>query len=745
MRGSSQFLGAFPQLPPIKSVMTELAVAAEPAVDPHINTIRQLQENIRNFLTPRSSQRDMDLLEYAFEDITIYHANQHRKSGQPVIIHPLRVAWAICEAGLDAQTVIAALLHDIIEDTIITKEDILQRYGIWYADMVDSLTKITQLDAKGKRRANREATYQKMLASMVKDVRTVFIKLFDRLDNMRDLNYMPRHKQRRISRETLMVYLPMAKRLGLEKISQEYTDLCFQFLYPRRYHTTIDKLKELKHERWPAIHDMAQLLREKLSRHQLVHVDVEPIFVHPADHIHKIEIDKILEGFRVLVNQPILSYQVLGALHTEFQAVPLKIKDFLNNSRWDGYQGLQTEVVVRGEVTFIEITSRQLHALNWHGIMAHWKGTPTELAEYYKAYLEQLDHLMTDKDIRMEEVLLHAQTQQIQLLTPKGETHFFPKGATVLDFAYHIHTELGDTCIGAIVHTSGSRESRSIGKQRVHRERQLFDGESVKILTDPSVRPNRSWLEHVVTHKAKHQIQRYLRVQNALRAQSVGEAAFRQELEKLGEDPDAFLASEAFQNALADESLNWEQFTEYVGFKKINPRGFLKYYQLVDKGKLGRRNWTERLLNPIFNSSKPEVQIEDLYDPLFRFAECCSPIPGDKIFGISTEEQDLEIHRSNCAVLKSIDVTPISVGWNLNDDDELHPFLLRIITVDASGVLFQITREIKNLHVGIVDSHSEAMEQDAIIRINIEAIPYKLYYKLLERLRTLKVVKQILL
>lgn len=719
-----------------------LAIATEENIDSATKTVQQLQEDIRAYLRTQNNGEELLKLEYAFEDITTHQGNLKRKSGEPMLIHPLRVAWSICEAGLDPPTAIVALLHDLIEDTEITKEQIRGRYGEWYADMVDGLTKIIHLDAKGKSRANLEATYHKMLTTMVKDVRVLFIKLFDRLDNMRDMDPMPRHKQRRISHETYNVYVPLAKRLGLEKITQEYSELCFKYLYPNRYEKTLQKLRQLKKERQSAIQNMQERLQITLTNAELSQVDIDPIYLSPDNYIQKLEVDRILEGFRILVENATVTYQVLGALHTQFRAVPLKIRDFISNPRWDGYKGLQTEILMEGEAIFIEIASKEMYALNWHGIMASWKGTPSELAEYYRIYLEQIDHIVGEKEPRMEDVLRYSQVEQIQILTPTGDVLFFPKGATVLDFAYHIHSDLGNTCLGAFIHISSSENLYHSEKIRVPRQRELFDGEQVEILTDSSTRPHRDWLKHIVTTKSKIEIQRALRIQNRLRTRQVWEASFRRELRKLGEEEETFLSSPAFQNALQAEDFTFDELLETLGTKKLQIRRFLKKHDLIKQGKLKRRNWEVRILESLFKNKPPEFLIEDVNDPFLRFAQCCSPLPGDRVLGHLTEELDLVVHRTNCKQIKG-EKHPVSIGWALPEDGSVQARNIQLITEDRPGVLYQVTKVIKNLDVGILDIQSGRMGNGASMRITLEPIPLRAYHKILVRLRSLKIVDKI--
>jgi len=289
-----------------------------------------------------------------------------------------------------------------------------------------------------------------MLKAMTQDVRALLIKLFDRLDNMRDMEAMPRHKQRRISLETLNVYVPIAERLGLTQICREHTELCFKLLYPKRYNKTLTEIDELKKARTSTINGMRISLLRTLEKNNLAYKTIEPLFVHPASRIQERgPIDHVLEGFRIIVKNSLDCFKALGIVHTSFYVIPLKIRDYISNPLWNGYEGIQTELRIEGEQTCIEIVSEEMLKKNQYGIMAHWQGSPTELADYYRIYLNQLDQLAGDKDVRMLEVMSFVQSDQVQVYSPKGDMFVFPKSATVLDFAYGIHSELGNHCIGA--------------------------------------------------------------------------------------------------------------------------------------------------------------------------------------------------------------------------------------------------------------------------------------------------------
>ena len=713
--------------------------------------IAKLVKQIRNYVLEYGTVKDSEMLEQAIADIQKHHEHQKRKSGQPVIIHPLRVANYICLAGLDAPTVVAAILHDIIEDTTITHKDIKNRYGAWYADIVRGLTKIKFLESPKEGEVDYlEATYQRMLKAMTQDVRALLIKLFDRLDNMRDMESMPRHKQRRISLETLNVYVPIAERLGLTQICQEHTELCFKLLYPKRYNKTLTDIDELKKARIPTINGMRISLQETLEKHNLEYKTINPLFVHPSHRIQeKGPIDHVLEGFRIIVNNSLDCFKALGMIHTSFNVIPLKIRDYISNPLWNGYEGIQTELRIEGEQTCIEIVSEEMLKKNQHGIMAHWQGSPNELADYYKIYLNQLDQMAGDKDVRMLEVMSYVQSDQIQVYSPKGDMFVFPNNATVLDFAYGIHSELGNHCIGALVNPS------SVGttKKRVPRERQLFAGETLLILTDPGVQPREEWLEQVNTSKSRSQIKHALEQQKVISARNYGRTLLERELRKFGVEKgaDNWIKSKGIKEALKIEKLSANKFFQEIGLQKRPLKMFLRKYNLLEYQQTGRLKemlGTEFWEN-IFGGNKNIFLIEDVKNPLIRLASCCFPIPGDKIRGFICNDQEIEIHVTNCSkITRKIkrlqqNKIPIDVAWKISKKIT-RSHIIHFQVIDGKGILFKITKIIKDAGVAIINSETSAKKnKEADIRIKLESISWPVFHKIVVKLRPLKFVKKI--
>ena len=713
--------------------------------------ITDLDKQIRSYVLEYGTPKDSELLDQAISDIGQYHENQERKSGQPFIIHPLRVASYICRAGLDAPTVVAALLHDIIEDTTINHDDIYERYGSWYADIVTGLTKIKKTKSpKNLTVDNLDATYQRMLKTMVQDVRALFIKLFDRLDNMRDMDAMPRDKQRRISLETLNIYVPIAERLGLTQICQEHTELCFKLLYPKRYQKTLVEIDELKKDRISTIKAMKDSLQNNLEKQKFAYHNVEPLYVHPSSRIHESgPIDHILEGFRIVVKNSLDCFQALGIVHTNYNVIPLKIRDYISNPLWNGYEGIQTELRIEGEQTLIEIVSEEMLTKNQYGIMAHWSGSPTELADYYRIYLSQLDQMAGDKDVRMLDVMSYVQSDQVQVYSPEGDMLVFPQGSTVLDFAYGIHTELGNHCIGALVNPS------SVGttKKRVPRERQLFTGEALQIITDKGVHPKEEWLNQVKTAKSRSQIKRAVEQQKVINARNSGRALLERKLREKGEElsVEKWIKSTVVKSALKAENLTVNHFFQEIGLQKRPLQQFLRKYKLLHFESSGR---LKEMIRPefwenVFGGDKNIFLIDDVQNPLIRLANCCFPIPGDRISGFIHDDKEIEIHLVGCPKiinnkkLTQSRIIPIDVSWNISKKIS-RSHVIHLHVIDATGILFQITKIIKDAGVAIINSESAGKnKKEADIRIKLESVSWPVFHKIVEKLRPLKFVKKI--
>ena len=456
-----------------------------------------------------------------------------------------------------------------------------------------------------------------------------------------------------------------------------------------------------------------------------------------------------MEGFRIVVKNSLDCFQALGIVHTNYNVIPLKIRDYISNPLWNGYEGIQTELRIEGEQTLIEIVSEEMLTKNQYGIMAHWSGSPTELADYYRIYLSQLDQMAGDKDVRMLDVMSYVQSDQVQVYSPEGDMLVFPQGSTVLDFAYGIHTELGNHCIGALVNPS------SVGttKKRVPRERQLFTGEALQIITDKGVHPKEEWLNQVKTAKSRTQIKRAVEQQKVINARNSGRALLERKLREKGEElsVEKWIKSTVVKSALKAENLTANHFFQEIGLQKRPLQQFLRKYKLLHFESSGR---LKEMIRPefwenVFGGDKNIFLIDDVQNPLIRLANCCFPIPGDRISGFIHDDKEIEIHLVGCPKiinnkkLTQSRIIPIDVSWNISKKiSRTHVIHLHVI--DATGILFQITKIIKDAGVAIINSESAGKnKKEADIRIKLESVSWPVFHKIVEKLRPLKFVKKI--
>lgn len=690
---------------------------------------------------PRDKTSRISLLERAFRDAERLHHGQVRKSGEPYILHPYRVALTASEAGLDLETVIIALLHDVIEDTEITKAEVQAEYGEWLADVVDGLTKANapRLTEAARGQAS-VATYRKLIHSTLKDLRTVQVKLFDRLDNLRDLGFLERDRQRRICIETLNVYVPMAQRLGMRDIAEELTALTFRYLYPRRFSKTLAWLKQQIQQEQSKVNTLRVLLESILAEVPVQGAKVRATHLRISDFIHAAELPgRALTGFLIVVPQDRECYQALGAFNMKCRVVPGSIKDFISNPQPNGYRALQSQIFVGGEVITLVICSETMEAVNRAGILITWDGSQEELRRYYGSYLELLDHADAN-ELRMEDVMRHAQLETLQMFTPKGRLLSFPPGASVIDFAFAIHSDLGLHCTGA-----------RMGGKLVSPFEELQDGEVVEVLSDPNQVPAPQWLEQVRTTRAQIAIRRFLNSQAHQRAQELGRVLFVAEAKRLGEDPDR-LAQEPLQRALKVQGWSLNQLYQMLGLRKIRLRKFLLQHgvisqQTADRVQNQEQGLLRRYIRPIFSmpfqASEPVLRIPEGGDAFIVLSACCSPLPGDPIVGAQTE-QGLAVHRAGCPRLRDVPEQDLTqLAWDTGT--EKSPYALDIRMRDRAGMVYRVSKVMSDLKVSIHDLALERRTDDgtALLRLRLEPIDSRTYQKIVARLRGIREIKSI--
>ena len=713
--------------------------SAEPAGDPIYLQQERLKRAILDHF-PRDTTENVSRLEMAIADAEEHHKGQFRKSGEPVIIHPLRVALLTSEAGLDLDAVIIALLHDIVEDTPVTKAQVQRRYGKGVAQAVDGLTKVATSTRQGLARESID-TYRKLLSSTVRDIRTLQVKIFDRLDNMRDLGFLSRERQRRIGMETFNVYVPMAQRMGLMDISRELTTLCFRYLYPKRFKQTLEHLKDCVRQEKRTVAALRNTLSTALTEFGLRRFRVEARYADVSEFMLARELPaRALQGFSTVVSSSRDCYVAVGALHTKYRAVPHSIRDYISNPKPNRYQALESEIFIGNKPVSIWSYSVEMEAVNRSGILVNWNKSHHELSLYYKSYVELIDQYEDGQELRMEDVLRHAQLDSLQTFTPKGNLLTFPHDATVLDFAFAIHTDLGLHCSGAIVAGMDATPFES-----------LVDGALVEVLTDPAVSPTPEWLDYVHTTKARLAIRRFLKTQALSRAEEVGRRLFDVEVRRLGMHSEALLADRRVRSALKAAKLDLARFYQQIGTGNLRARTFLLEHNLITKKDVAHlngedRSLLQRYLAPMFRGSlDPDLWIPEQGNEFIQLARCCSPLRGDAIVGVQGAQM-LTVHRTICPELAQVPaVRLLTVDWEqVNDKAAYH---LKIVAEDRLGLIYKIGKVMRRLKVNIKDLHTDrGTNPDGLAEISIvlEPITAKTYKKVVSRLRGIKEVVKLI-
>ena len=642
------------------------------------------EQTIRDF-TGYLKPEDVLQVESAFRFSEAAHQGQFRISGDPYISHPLAVARILAEWRLDAQTLIAALLHDVMEDTDVSKEQIAHLYGQPVADLVDGVSKLDKIEFQTQEDAQAE-NFRKMLLAMASDVRVILIKLADRLHNMRTLDAMYPAKRKRISRETLEIYAQIANRMGLNSIYQELEDLSFKHLHPFRYKFFSKAIKAARGNRREVVGKILDSIVQRLKE-----AGIEAQTTGREKHLYSIY-RKMLEkklsfsevqdiyGFRVVVKDIPTCYYALGVLHGLYKPIPGKFKDYIALPKSNGYQSLHTSLFgPYGTPIEIQIRTTEMHKIAEAGVASHWlyKSSEANLSEMQRKTHQWLQSLLeslgesTDSVEFLEHLKVDLFPDEIYVFTPKGKILVLPKGATPVDFAYSVHTDIGSRCLSVRIN----------GELKPLRT-QLRNGDTVEILTAPYAKPNPAWLEYVITGKARTHIRHYLKTMQYEQSAQLGEKLLNQAMAALKIPPDSI-----------DEG-KWERLIRATGSKS-------RQDILTDIG-LGRRlgivvakRLAEGEVASVDEKPAPLV-IRGSEGMAVEFAKCCSPIPGDPIIGFIKKGQGLVIHTHDCPLVRRSRVDPakcLDVEW-ANEISRQFEVGIRIEVRNQRGVLASIAAEI---------------------------------------------------
>jgi GTP diphosphokinase / guanosine-3',5'-bis(diphosphate) 3'-diphosphatase len=655
-------------------------------------------------------KEDIAAIEEAYEVARAAHSGQYRQSGEPYITHPLAVAKILAEWHLDAQAMMAALLHDVVEDTPTTKSEIARRFGKPVADLVDGVSKIDRIEFATLQHAQAE-NFRKMLLAMARDVRVILIKLADRLHNMRTLEAVPSEKQERIARETLDIYAPIANRLGLNALYYELEDLGFHYLHPTRFRVLEKALGKARGNRRDAVGKIQGALTKRLADFK-VDAQVAGREKHISSIYKKMQEKNIsfsevfdIYGFRIIVPDVASCYLALGALHTFYKPIPGKFKDYIAIPKANGYQSLHTTLFGPfGMPVEIQIRTQDMHKVAEAGVASHWMYKSAE-SQAKDVQLKSHHWLQSLLEIQSEsgdalEFLEHIKVDlfpdEVYVFSPKGKIFALPKGATAIDFAYSVHTDVGNHCVAAKV----DGEPVPLGTI-------LRNGNRVEIVTDPEARPNPVWLSYVATGKARSHIRHYLKNTQLQESAEVGELLLVQAVRSLKANPDEI--GEAHWNRFfkGDAAKNREEVLAEIGLgKRLAVVVAKKLLSMAEPPAPG-----EHRLDSITIRGTEGLAVQ--------FAPCCRPIPGDPIIAQIRKGQGLLVHTHDCPAIHPFHFDPekwVDVQWD-SMTDRLFDVNARLTAANQRGVLARLAAEISEADSNIDHIETEQRASQAYTTI----------------------------
>jgi len=665
-------------------------------------------------------EADLSVIDRAYIYSASVHKGQMRLSGLPYLTHPLEVAKILADMQMDTGTVAAALLHDVIEDTKATSEDILEMFGPDVLQLVLGVTKLSKLEFESLE-ARQAENIRNMLLAMAKDIRVILIKLADRLHNMRTLQFQKEHKQKKIARETLDIFAPLASRLGIYWIKKELENRSHMFIDPYEYRRIKDLLNMDKRERNSFIEQIKEQIGKTMAREN-IECSVSGRYKHIYSIAEKmksqnLEFEEIYDivAFRIIVERGAECYAALGHMHSLWKPIDYKFKDYIARPKPNMYQSLHTTVVAPpGRRVEIQIRTLEMDKVAKSGIAAHWsyKEGHASTMEGDKEFSWIQDIVERQKNIKdpdefLENVRIELFPDEVFVFTPNGQVKALPKGAIPVDFAYMIHTEVGNQCNGA-----------KVNERMVPLKYELKTGDVVEILTKKGGHPSRDWLKSVKTVKARSRIRQWIKIQEYNRSITLGREMCEKEFKKLRLDFHKLLKSEKMVEVAAMFSFKTgDDLIANVGYGKITPLQIARKF-LTHPETEGDESLIDKITETPSGKKKKAsggVLVKGIDDVLIRFAKCCQPVPGDKITGYITRGHGVAIHRSNCVnALKTNPERKIEVQWDDHLATEMYPANIRVSSVDRVGLLADVAAEISKNKANIIKVNSQTQDDGSV-------------------------------
>ena len=701
-----------------------------------------LLERVRAY----SPDADLELLRRAYVFSAFEHRGQVRRSGEPYLIHPLAVADFLVDLRLDVVAISAGLLHDVVEDTLTTIERIRELFGPDVAHVVEGVTKISAIPFSSTEERQAE-NFRKMLLAMVDDIRVILVKLADRVHNMRTLSHLPEDRRLRVAQETRDIYAPIANRLGMSKVKNELEELAFKYLDPQSFDALRIKVDLKRRAAEGLIQSLKATIEAKLREAQIpaVHVDgrIKRLWsIHQKLKRQKIELDQVYDfiALRIVTDSVKDCYGALGIIHQTWSPVPGRIKDFVAMPRPNGYQSLHTSVISeRGAPFEVQIRTVEMHRMAEEGIAAHWKYKEGRVGDqrderYFQWMRQLLEYQQEVRDPQefIQNLKVELYPEEVYAFTPKGQVKAFPRGATPIDFAYAVHTDVGHQCVGA-------RINGKMVPLRTH----LRNGDIVEIVRATGHKPSRDWLNFVVTSHARYEIKYLIRREERVRAIDLGRKVLEKEarrydlnIKTLLEDPASAKAFVEFGATKPDE------ICALVGYGKLAPKQLLA--KLVPHGlqEKAPEGPVASVVKRVFGTGEEKIKVPGIDDLMVFRARCCNPIRGEKIVGYITRGKGVSVHSATCPNVVNLLYDPerrIDVEWDKGvAADATAPYTVKLTmeVEDRKGLLAAVSAKIADINTNIrnMEAHTDH-DRRARIDVTVEISDLKHLERVMKSLR----------
>ena len=697
-------------------------------------------------------QADLDMLRRAYFFSAREHKGQTRASGEPYLVHPLEVANILAEMRLDEVSVATGLLHDVVEDTLVEPQAIREYFGEEVAHLVEGLTKIAQISSQSKEVQQAE-NVRKMLLAMVDDVRVVLVKLADRLHNMRTLQFLKPEKRQRIAQETLDIYAPIAHRLGMGKLRGELEDLSFQHLHPEDYHALAAQLAARRAEHEAFLQTTTTTLEEKLREAGVALVRVEGrvkrlFSIWKKLRRQRIDLDQVydLVAARIITPDEVrYCYAALGVVHNLWRPVPGRFKDWIATPRDNLYQSLHTSVIgPEGQPFEIQIRTEEMHRIAEEGVAAHWKykegrrgaHEDDQAFQWLRSLIEWTQEVKDSRDF-LETLKLDLYPKDVYAFTPMGKIIQLPRGATPVDFAYMIHTEIGNTCTGA-----------RVNGRIVPLRTQIQNGDVVEIITSPNSHPSRDWLNFVVTSRARNRVRHFVAEQQRAESIDIGRKLFEREAARFQLSAKKLLndSNGDFKRVANEYGFGRvDDLLAAIGYGKIMPRNVVaKYLGPEEFAKLEERKESKlrsgvQAVKRFIRLGDDAIAVRGVDDVLITRAPCCNPVHGEAIIGYITRGKGVVVHARRCKNAQQLMVNPeriVEVEWTGKADQAAYAVKLLAVTENRTGMIAGITNAISDIKTGIREAKATVgADNRGLIEVTVEVFDMKHLDKVIRSIR----------